>query len=128
MIMTEQLNQESVYCPLSGSSRIVLVEKIAVSDLVSLYKKVLNCDVASEFGNIQEIDFYHSLESELYFFSPMITGSENFYEKIQVFDWYYYEHRNNTRKPCQVRLTRIKKSDFNKKSFSLSWIPCYSRG
>ncbi|GBL12548.1 ubiquinone biosynthesis O-methyltransferase [Microcystis aeruginosa Sj] len=92
--MTEQMNQESVYCPLSGSSKIVLVEKIAISDLVSLYKKVLNCDVASEFGNIQEIDFYHSLESELYFFSPMITGSENFYEKLQVFDWYYLEEKN----------------------------------
>jgi hypothetical protein len=37
--MTEQINQESVYCPLSKSSKIGLVEKIAVSDLVSLYKK-----------------------------------------------------------------------------------------
>lgn len=92
--MTEQMNQELVYCPLSGSSKIVLVEKIAVSDLVGLYKKLLNCDVAPEFGNIQEIDFYHSLESELYFFSPMITGSENFYEKLQVFDWYYLEEKN----------------------------------
>jgi len=78
MIMTEPMNQESVYCPLSGSSKIVLVEKIAVSDLVSLYKKVLNCDVASEFGNIQEIDFYHSLESELYFFLSDDNGFRKF--------------------------------------------------
>ncbi|NCR59702.1 MAG: class I SAM-dependent methyltransferase [Microcystis aeruginosa LL13-06] len=92
--MTEQINQESVYCPLSKSSKIGLVEKIAVSDLVSLYKKMLNCDVASEFGNIQYIDFYHCLESDLYFFFPMITGSENFYEKLQVFDWYYLEEKN----------------------------------
>lgn len=108
MIMTEQMNQELVYCPLSGSFKIVLVEKIAVSDLVSLYKKVLNCDVASEFGNIQEIDFYHSLESELYFFSPMITGSENFYEKLQVFDWYYLEEKNEYDYAKQF----IKPSDF----------------
>ncbi|MGV2387332.1 MAG UNVERIFIED_CONTAM: hypothetical protein LVR29_00250 [Microcystis novacekii LVE1205-3] len=24
----------------------------------------------------------------------MITGSENFYEKLQVFDWYYLEEKN----------------------------------
>ena len=108
MIMTEQMNQELVYCPLSGSSKIVLVEKIAVSDLSSLYQKALNCDVASEFGNIQEIDFYHSLESDLYFFSPMITGSENFYEKLQVFDWYYLEEKNEYDYAKQF----IKPSDF----------------
>lgn len=108
MIMTEQMNQELVYCPLSGSFKIVLVEKIAVSDLLSLYQKVLNCDVASEFGNIQEIDFYHSLESDLYFFSPMITGSENFYEKLQVFDWYYLEEKNEYDYAKQF----IKPSDF----------------
>ncbi|ARI83850.1 hypothetical protein C789_2456 [Microcystis aeruginosa FACHB-905 = DIANCHI905] len=32
---------------------------------------------------------------------------------------------NNRRKPCQVRLTRIQKSNFNKKSFLLCWIPGY---
>jgi hypothetical protein len=30
-----------------------------------------------------------------------------------------YEHRNNPRESCQVRLARIQKSNFNKKSFLL---------
>lgn len=93
--MSDSSHKQPICCPISGSSDIVAVEKISVKNLSQLYQKILNGnDIISEFTGSEEIDLYHCPESDLYFFYPMITGTEKFYEKLQKFDWYYLEEKN----------------------------------
>ncbi|NJM87067.1 MAG: hypothetical protein HC847_07630 [Hydrococcus sp. RU_2_2] len=57
-----------VFCPLSGSNNNVLIDRVKISDLLKIYNKLLKSDIASEFGNTQELTFYHCLDSDLFFF------------------------------------------------------------
>lgn len=82
-----------VICPLSGSSEVVLLEKVATETLAKIYYQILKQDITSEFDNLTEIGFYHCPESDLKFFHPAVTGSELFYEKLQNFDWYYLDEK-----------------------------------
>ena len=97
-----------IVCPLSGSANLVLRETIEVEALIKLYSRCCGFDISSEFLDLETINFYHCLESELYFFFPIITGSESFYEKLQVLDWYYAEEKNEYDYAKQF----IKPSDF----------------
>ncbi|MGK7894838.1 MAG: class I SAM-dependent methyltransferase [Xenococcus sp. (in: cyanobacteria)] len=83
----------TLLCPLSGSQKVILLEKISKDTLAKMYKKMLKDSILSEFNSIKEIGFYHCSESDLKFFYPMVTGSELFYEKLQNFDWYYLDEK-----------------------------------
>ncbi|MBD2040285.1 class I SAM-dependent methyltransferase [Microcoleus sp. FACHB-672] len=83
----------NLICPLSGSSEVILIEKIKVKDIINIYKKQLKFDVSEEFKEVKEIGFYHCLDSDLRFFFPLVIGSEAFYEKLQQFDWYYMDNK-----------------------------------
>lgn len=97
----------SAICPLSKSLEVELIEKISVKDIVKLYYKSFNFDISLEFKNLQEIKLYYSHESDLIFFNPSVTGSEFFYEKLQNFEWYYMEQKNEYDYASQL----IKESD-----------------
>ena len=83
-----------ISCPLSGGSRIVLLEKIKTSDLVKMYLKSLSYDIISEYGDVKELYFHHCLDCDLKFFYPMITGSEAYYERMQKLDGYYMDSKH----------------------------------
>jgi 2-polyprenyl-3-methyl-5-hydroxy-6-metoxy-1,4-benzoquinol methylase len=82
-----------VFCPLSGSDRVILLEKISVDILAQMYHKKIGDSIMSEFEGVEEIGFYHCLESDLKFFYPPVTASEQFYEKLQNTDWYYLDEK-----------------------------------
>ena len=96
----------TVLCPLSGSDRVVLLEKISTGSLAKMYQKKIG-DINSEFDDVPEIGFYHCSESDLKFFYPVVTGSESFYEKLQQIDWYYL----NEKEEYQYAKDYIKESD-----------------
>lgn len=75
--------------PLSGSADLELLEEIPARDLVSIYRRILEVDVASEFRGVDTLRLYRDRESDLRFFHPAVAGSEQFYEQLQKFDWYY---------------------------------------
>lgn len=83
----------TVFCPISGSSEVTLLEKITTKSLIKAYQDSLDLDVFSELKEVVEIGFYHCQESDIKFFYPMVTGSESFYEKLQKFDWYYQDEK-----------------------------------
>ncbi|MBE9046127.1 methyltransferase domain-containing protein [Pleurocapsales cyanobacterium LEGE 10410] len=97
----------TVTCPLSGSSDVVLLEKVSTKILAELYEKSIGESVLSEFDRLSEIGFYHCAESDLKFFHPAVTGSESFYEKLQKFSWYYLEDKEE----FKYALNHIKPSD-----------------
>ena len=82
-----------VTSPLSGSQNVTLLTSINTVDLVQLYRRKFKIDVSTEYGDINEINLYHCLDSDLRFFYPIITGSHTFYETLQKFDWYYLEEK-----------------------------------
>lgn len=83
----------TVFCPISGSSEVTLLEKITTKSLIKAYQDSLGLDIFPELKEIVEIEFYHCQESDMKFFYPMVTGSESFYEKLQKFDWYYQDEK-----------------------------------
>lgn len=84
----------NIVCSLCGSSNIIFLEMVKIKDLIKMYNKMLNSDISSEFGDLKEMGFYKCTECDLRFFYPIVTGSEAFYEKLQKFDWYYLNEKN----------------------------------
>ncbi len=72
----------------------MLLEKVKTKDLITLYHRTFNMNISSEFKGLDEIGFYHCAESDLKFFYPVVMGSEFFYEKLQEFNWYYLDEKD----------------------------------
>jgi 2-polyprenyl-3-methyl-5-hydroxy-6-metoxy-1,4-benzoquinol methylase len=86
-------------CPLSGSTNLVLQEAIEVEALVKLYSR-WGVDISSELLDLETINFYHCLDSDLKFFYPLVTGSELFYQELQKFNWYYLDDKEEYDYAC----------------------------
>lgn len=78
------------HCILCGSKKLKNIQKINTKLIVDLYKKELNIDVVTEFGDVQFINTLKCTNCELIFFSPNIAGSEQFYENLQCLASRYY--------------------------------------
>lgn len=89
MSHTNYQTKETLNCPLTNNSELILLETIKVHHIIKAYKKIFNLNVEKEFKGIKEISFYHCPSSDLRFFHPFVLGSEAFYEDLQKFDWYY---------------------------------------
>lgn len=83
----------SIPCVLCESTNTSRIEDVLVSDLVRLYEKTLHISVVSEFSDSRQISLLLCDSCGLYFFTPILTGSEAFYEKLQKFDWYYLKEK-----------------------------------
>ena len=80
-------------CPLCRSQCSDTIETIDVKTLERLYHRMLGESIIGEFNEDQAIKFYHCRFCDLKFFDPPVTGSEGFYEKLQKFDWYYLQDK-----------------------------------
>jgi len=83
----------SMCCPLCKSKNVHRIEKIFVSDLSKFYKKMLGESISKEFSDQKELELLCCNKCGLKFFHPAVTGSEEFYEKLQKFEWYYLEDK-----------------------------------
>lgn len=83
-----------VQCPLCKSLNLACIEEIKTQDLISIYQQSIGLDVSTEFQGTTNLNLFCCLDCDLLFFDPMIMGSENFYEKLQKFDWYYMDEKN----------------------------------
>jgi 2-polyprenyl-3-methyl-5-hydroxy-6-metoxy-1,4-benzoquinol methylase len=81
-------------CPLCGGFSVVNLETIKVKQLLTLYKRLLNLDIASEFGILKEFKYYRCIICDLHYYSPVISASEQFYEQLQKIDWYYLDNKS----------------------------------
>ncbi len=80
-------------CPLTGSTNTILLETLSTSLLIDCYQRDLALDVTSEFQGVKNLQLWRCLDSDLMFFHPPMTGSEEFYREIQNFDWYFPEEK-----------------------------------
>ena len=81
-------------CPLCNAASDVATERILVERLVKMYMQLLDIDVSEEFGLLDSINYIRCNECDLGYFTPPVSGSEHFYNKLQAFDWYYMDEKN----------------------------------
>jgi SAM-dependent methyltransferase len=82
-----------IQCMLCGSKNLEIVQKIKTKLIVDLYKRELNIDVALEFRENRFINTCKCNDCELVFFDPIMTGSEQFYEDLQLQESGYYSNK-----------------------------------
>jgi 2-polyprenyl-3-methyl-5-hydroxy-6-metoxy-1,4-benzoquinol methylase len=75
-------------CPLCGSSKIRALQTIHSDDVAKLFEQD-SFDARPEFGNVDRFQYFHCENCDLRFFWPAVTGSERFYEHLQVMESYY---------------------------------------
>jgi len=80
-------------CPSCKSSSINLLESINIHDLDKLYKCGFNYSVRELFSEMSSIDFCQCKKCDLRYFTPMVAGTQEFYEYFQNFDWYYFDDK-----------------------------------
>lgn len=111
-----------ITCPLSSSTNLNLIEEVATKDLNKKYQEMLGSDISREFDQTEKIGFYHCLDSDLRFFYPTITASESFYEKLQKFDWYYLDEKEEYKSSHSVLEIGSGKGAFAQKIASQNYV------
>ncbi len=81
-------------CPLCATTATEFLEQIPSSNIIHAFNKVFKIDLALEFESFEEIEYRRCSECDLRYFYPMVSGSEQFYEKLQKFEWYYMNEKN----------------------------------
>lgn len=84
---------ESKNCPMCESNEITHQESLKVSELNRLYQVALGISTERLFGDLKTIVICRCRNCDLVFFSPSISGSQEFYENLQKIDWYYIEEK-----------------------------------
>ncbi len=79
-------------CPICCSAA-VQEHALPVATIVELYWRQFQIEVAPEFGNMHSISLCRCPECDFAFFSPVVAGSEQLYEGLQRFPWYYQEQK-----------------------------------
>jgi SAM-dependent methyltransferase len=76
--------------PLTHTEDVTLIETIPSIELVHLWRRELNLDVAREFSKTREVSLYQCNETGLLFYRPSeIVGSAHLYADLQSREWYY---------------------------------------
>jgi 2-polyprenyl-3-methyl-5-hydroxy-6-metoxy-1,4-benzoquinol methylase len=70
-----------VFCPLTGSNNIELIEHIDANDIVRLYRFKRGIDLSNEF-NSDHLSLFRNLENGFCFFMPFKSGSDRFYSDL----------------------------------------------
>ncbi|HTI11821.1 MAG TPA: methyltransferase domain-containing protein [Puia sp.] len=83
-----------IISPVTGSSNTSLIRDIAVSDLISLYRKDHQLDIRPYFGDLQTIQLMQCNDTGYRFFYPFtIFGDDAFYQHLQQSDLYYLKEK-----------------------------------
>ena len=91
----------TINCLLCSSNHTKLIDRIQVADLVRCYEKMLGSSIINEFDQYREIEFLECANCDLRFFWPSVTGQEQFYKLLQVFEWYYLDDKDEYDFACR---------------------------
>ncbi len=80
-------------CPLCSNSDGTRVETIRTVDLDRLYEKEAGVSIQKMFHQVDSIDLMKCGQCDLQYFYPLIPGTQEFYEGLQKFDWYYFNDK-----------------------------------
>jgi SAM-dependent methyltransferase len=81
-------------CPVCRSESTVILEACSIADLCVLYAKQIKIDVCKEFPpGLKEEELRQCQKCGMQFFSPLVTGSAEFYSQLAGQDVYYSKTR-----------------------------------
>lgn len=78
-------------CILCKSENISHLETIKRSSLNKVYQKEYSIDISNDIQ--KDIDYIRCNDCNLKFFTPLQPGGQSFYDKLQMFEWYYKEEK-----------------------------------
>jgi SAM-dependent methyltransferase len=87
------MKNDSPVCPLCASAEAKCFENIKIDDLDKLYYREAGYSITHLFGNSKVMDLCRCVKCDLQYFYPMVSGSQEFYENLQRFDWYYFDDK-----------------------------------
>jgi len=80
-------------CCLCGNNGSSLVDKIKTSDITKIYMHLFSVNIDKYFNESESIFYYRCNVCDLLFFSPPVSGDEQFYDHLQQFEWYYTKNK-----------------------------------
>jgi 2-polyprenyl-3-methyl-5-hydroxy-6-metoxy-1,4-benzoquinol methylase len=80
-------------CPLCGSDHGRTLQTIRSDAICALLENTQSLGLAEEFGDCSQLELRHCANCDLRFFHPAVTGSERFYQQLQVLESYYQEEK-----------------------------------
>jgi 2-polyprenyl-3-methyl-5-hydroxy-6-metoxy-1,4-benzoquinol methylase len=83
----------SYACPLCASAEAKCLENIKIDNLDKLYYRATGYSISHLFGDSKFLDLCRCVKCDLQYFYPMVSGSQEFYESLQKFDWYYFDDK-----------------------------------
>jgi SAM-dependent methyltransferase len=78
-----------VRSPLNNSTDVTMLRVIKTETIINEWYKKYRIDIKKEMQGKEEIALYLCNQTNLKFFFPPIAGSNEFYEQLQQYDWYY---------------------------------------
>ena len=89
-VITEQISREPI-SPLTRNNHVELVGTLIVKELIEDWKNIFSIDISEEIiSRHDKIYLFRCQETQLLFYYPFdIAGSENLYNSLSRFDWYY---------------------------------------
>jgi len=85
---------EKIKCLLCNSNKLQKTEKILTKNIVRLWKK-RNIDTAELFKSTEELTKVLCKNCGIIFFTPLVSGDNNFYSSLGSMEWYYL-HEDKT--------------------------------
>jgi len=82
-------------CPLCRGTRHSRLDMVSYDDVRHVYRRILGVDIPA--GECSKLEYVQCLACDLRFFWPQICGDSGFYEKLQVFPWYYLAEKTEYR-------------------------------
>lgn len=80
-------------CPLCGSADVRTLQTIRSHAICALLENTQSIGLAEEFGDVSQLEFRQCANCDLRFFHPAVTGSERFYQQLQLLESYYQEEK-----------------------------------
>lgn len=80
-------------CLLCRSTDTLLLEVVPVALIVRCYRLGSVFPLKKQFADTDSLRYCLCRDCDLRFFSPAVTGSEQFYEALQKYEWYYLDEK-----------------------------------
>ena len=80
--------ESKLSCPSCEKNNLVDLQEVRSRDIELLYKRN-GIDTKKLFSNYPQVSLLHCLSCDLSFFSPAVTGDEDFYNQLQQKEWYF---------------------------------------
>jgi len=81
-------------CLLCSSGNIQQLDQVKTIEIAKLYKETHGEKTNQEFEHIESLSYFECTDCGLHFFSPPITGSEEFYNLQNKSSNYYLDEKN----------------------------------